>query len=80
MPVRRFRSVEEMERPLWRQPGDRALYTTIAQIWAFGRQTDSYQFPPGVYRHGSVDEMDAQTRRWSAARVAERQSQRASET
>jgi hypothetical protein len=69
MPVRKFRSVEEMERPHWREPGDPSLYRTMARLWAFGQRTAAYRFPPGVYRHRSVEELNAQTAVWSAERV-----------
>ena len=72
MPVRTFRSVEEMERPHWRAPGDPGLYRTIARVWAFGQRTAGYRFPPGVYRHRSVQELNAQTAVWSVARVRTR--------
>lgn len=64
MPVRRFRRVEDMERPLWRNPGDPALYRAIASLWDFGRRTRWQTFPPGVYRHASIEELNAQTERW----------------
>ena len=64
MPVRKFRSVEEMEQPRWREPGDPALYQAIARVWAFGRKTAARRFPPGVYRHRSPEELNAQTERW----------------
>ena len=69
MPVRKFRSVEEMERPNWREPGDPSLYRTMARLWAFGQRTAGYRFPPGVHRHRSVEELNAQTAMWSAERV-----------
>ena len=72
MPVRKFRSVEEMERPHWREPGDPTLYRTMSRVWAFGQRTAGYRFPPGVYRHRSVQELNAQTAMWSVARVRTR--------
>ena len=70
MPVRRFRSVEEMERSKWRQPGDPRLYDAIANVWAFGRRTVPRRFPPGVHRYRSIEELDRQVNAWSAADVA----------
>jgi hypothetical protein len=66
MPVRKFRSVEDMERDKWRAPGDPALYRAIAAVWAFGRRTRPRRFPPGVYRHRSMDALNAQTEQWQA--------------
>lgn len=66
-PVRKFRSVEEMESPLWRRPGDPDLYRAIALVWAFGRRTVPRRFPPGVHRHRSIEQLDRQVEEWSAA-------------
>jgi hypothetical protein len=67
MPVRRFRSIEEMKRPHWRKPGDPELYASIRVVWAFGRRTRPRRFPPGVFKHRSIEDLNAQTRRWQAA-------------
>ena len=64
MPVRRFRSVEEMEQPVWRTPGDPALYRAIAALWDFGMRTVPRQFPPGVYRHRSIEALNETTDAW----------------
>jgi hypothetical protein len=67
MPIRKFRSVEEMERPLWRSPGDPHLYRAIARVWDFGRRSRRRCFPSGVHRHVSIDALNAQTERWNRA-------------
>jgi hypothetical protein len=59
MPVRRFRSIEQMKRPRWYQPGDPALYRAIAMTWELGRRTNSRRFPPGVHKYRSIEEMSA---------------------
>jgi hypothetical protein len=64
MPVRKFGSAEEMNRQQWRQPGDAALYRAIAAVWEFGRRVRPRRFPPGVYRHRSIAELNEQTERW----------------
>jgi hypothetical protein len=69
MPVRRFRSVEEMNRPQWREPGSPELVRAIAALWTAGLRLHRRRFPPGVYRHRSIEELDAQTARWSADHV-----------
>ena len=68
MPVRKFRSADEMNRPQWREPGDPDLYRAIARVWAFGRRTNRRHFPPGVHRHRSLDELNAQTEREAFSR------------
>jgi type III restriction enzyme len=67
MPVRRFRSVEEMNQPRWRQPGDPELYAAIAALWRLGARTGQRRFPPGVHKHRSIEELNATTERWAQA-------------
>jgi hypothetical protein len=76
MPVRKFKSVEAMERHKWREPGDPALYRAIAAVLEFGRRVRPRRFPAGVYRHRTMAELNAQTERWrtSAAPVGETRS------
>ena len=66
MPVRRFRSIEEMERPLWRKPGNPSLYRAISGVWEFGLRTRTRLFPPGVYRHRTIEDLQEQCERWNA--------------
>ena len=56
MPVRKFRSVEEMNQPIWRQAGDPQLYRAMA-VWEVGRRTNPRRFPPGVHKYRSIDDM-----------------------
>ena len=67
MTVRKFRSVEAMSEERWRQPGDPELFRAIAAVWAFGSRTGVHRFPPGVYRHRSVEEMERLTESWREA-------------
>jgi hypothetical protein len=59
MPVRKFRSVEEMSKPQWRTPGDPELYRAIQAVWDFGEKTACLHFRPGVYRYRTIEEMQA---------------------
>jgi hypothetical protein len=61
MPVRKFRSIEEMKRPVWREPGSPELFKAIREVWAFGHRTSNRRFRPGVYRFRSVEEMKRQS-------------------
>jgi hypothetical protein len=54
MPVRKFRSVEEMNRPGWFQPGDPALPRAMAIVWEFGRHLRPPR-PVGVFRFRSLE-------------------------
>lgn len=67
MPVRRFRSVAEMEQPLWREPGDSVLFQSMASLWAAGHRIVGPRFPPGVHPHCSIESMDAMTNEWALA-------------
>ena len=58
MPVRKFRSVEELNQPVWRQPGDAALYRAIAAVCETGRRTQTRRFVPGVRRFRDIGELE----------------------
>ena len=57
MPVRKFRSVEEMSQPVWRTPGDAALYRTIASLWDTGLRLQSRRFRPRGHPFRTIDEL-----------------------
>lgn len=64
MPVRKFRGPEEMEAVLWRPPGHPDLLRAIASVWSFARTTCPRRFPPGVYRHRTIEEAQNLRERW----------------
>jgi hypothetical protein len=51
----------------WRDPGDPQLYRAIAQVWAFGRRSVPRQFPPGIHRHRTIEDLDRAVESWNAA-------------
>jgi hypothetical protein len=67
MPVRKFRSLQEAEDVLWREPGDPTLWHAMRSVWAFAARTCPRQFPPGVHKHTSIEAAQAQRERWEAA-------------
>jgi hypothetical protein len=67
MPIRKFRHVGEMEDTLWYERGDPTLFGAIARVWDFAQRTCQPRFPPGVYKHRSFADADAQRERWEAA-------------
>jgi hypothetical protein len=67
MPLRKFRSVEEMEGPIWHSPGDAALSSAIRHVWALAHRTIRPHFPPGVYKHRTIEELNAQRQTWDDA-------------
>ena len=76
MPVRRFRSIAEMEPPASYQPGDPALYLAMAMLWNFTRRAHPRRFAPGLLRFRSIDEMNRVQDAAEAAYIAERAARR----
>ena len=78
MPIRKFRSIEEMKRdhPIWRRPGDPMLYRAIAFVWEVARRTNPRRFPPGVHKYPSVEDMNRAQEQSEAEHVAALQLQR----
>lgn len=70
MPVRKFRSVEEMNQPIWITPGDPLLYRTMKAVWDLARRTNPRHFPPGVHKYHSIEEMTRARDEWEAEHVA----------
>jgi hypothetical protein len=65
MPVRRFRSIEEMKAERGYDRNDPVLPRVIEGIWTFGERTARLRFPPGVYRHRTLDDLNARTSEWA---------------
>ena len=70
MPIRKFRDVSEMPDGPWYDRDDPALPAAIRRVWAFAARTCPLRFPPGVHRHRSLEEADAQRERWEVANFA----------
>jgi hypothetical protein len=64
MPVRKFRDVSEMEDTLWRERGPE-LHAAIRRVWDFAAKTLQPRFPPGVFRHRTIEDANAQQERWA---------------
>ena len=69
MPVRKFRSVAEMPPPPLREPGTASLFEALAGHWRAGALMADLRFPPGLYRHRSVESLNALTDAWEAERI-----------
>lgn len=65
MPVRKFRSIEDMKAARGYERTDPRLSRIIEGLWDFGRKTARLRFPPGVYRYRNVEEMNARTAEWA---------------
>ena len=66
MPIRKFRTVEDMKAPRWREPGDPELLRAMITLWEIGRRTSQRRYPRGVHRHASTEEMQRTQERWAA--------------
>jgi hypothetical protein len=64
MPVRKFRSIEEMG-DHWYERGDPALVQAIRGVWNFAARTIQPHFPPGVYKHRTIEDANVQNDRWA---------------
>ncbi len=67
MPVRKFRDVSEMEGNTWLEPGDPRLFQAMRAVWKLAARTTRPSFPPGVYKHRSIEEADALVQVWEQA-------------
>lgn len=79
MPVRKFRSIEEMKAARGYDREDPVLPRVIEGLWTFGERTARLRFPPGVYRHRSLDDLNAQTVAWAEINFRSFQARRAAE-
>jgi hypothetical protein len=53
-----------MEDALWHPSGSPALWEAIRRVWDFAARTVPRQFPPGVYKHRSIEEAQALRDQW----------------
>ncbi|HSL83033.1 MAG TPA: hypothetical protein VLF66_09660 [Thermoanaerobaculia bacterium] len=67
MPVKRFRDVSEMEGNTWYEPGDPRLFAAIRAVWDLAARTMRPRFPPGVYKHRSIEEANELREEWDRA-------------
>jgi hypothetical protein len=72
MPIRKFRSVEEMKCDLWYEPGDPRLWRAIEGVWDFALSASGLRFPPGVYKHRTLEESDRLRADWERASIERR--------
>jgi hypothetical protein len=68
MPVRKFRSVEDMSQPIWRKPGDPSLYRAMAALLEVGARTSRRRYLPGVHKHRTIDDMQRVEEDWQESR------------
>jgi hypothetical protein len=66
MPVKKYRDVSEME-DVWYEPGDPRLFSAMRLVWKLAAQTTKPRFPPGVYKHRSIEEANELREEWDRA-------------
>ena len=64
MPVQKYRHVSDMDDRTWREPGDPGLFRAIRGTWEFARRTTRPHFPPGVYKHRSLEAAEELREAW----------------
>ncbi len=55
MPIRKFKSVEEMGASVWLERDDPDLWETIKAVWARSWVLFRYSSPRGVTKHRSIE-------------------------
>ena len=62
MPLRKFRSVEEMDelrRELWCDEPDAEYFGRVGELWELSSRLNPRQFPSGVFKYRSLEEAQA---------------------
>jgi hypothetical protein len=71
MPVKKIRDLQEMEDSLWREPGSPELMRAIESVQRLGARTRPLGFPPGVYKHRSIEDAERLREEWEKANFRE---------
>lgn len=64
MPVRKLAELPDHDDSLWLDPADPGLIPTIVAVWERSRRLCPPCFPPGVYKHASIEDANRLTERW----------------
>lgn len=72
MPIKKFRDIAEMKGTSYR-PGSPELVAATRRIWATSQRICPLRFPPGVYKHRSIEAAEALRKQWQSANVAAQQ-------
>jgi hypothetical protein len=70
--VRRLRDLADAEESAWCDPRDPALWRRIATVWQLSARLAPRRFPPGVYKHRSIDDANRLAALWEAEHIAAR--------
>jgi hypothetical protein len=64
MPLRKYRSVEEMRSPTWSEPLDPDNLRRAGDLSAFAARLHPRRFQAGLHKYRSVEEASAARERW----------------
>ena len=68
MPVRRLSSLDDAEDTAWRDPDGPLLWSAIRAVWDLSIRLSPRRFPPGVYKHKSIEDANRATEAWERER------------
>lgn len=80
MPVYKYRDVADMPDATWYEPGDPRLFAAIRATWHLAATMAPARFPPGVYKHASIEAADALREQWDQANFDALHARRAGKT
>jgi hypothetical protein len=66
MPIKKFRDISEMS-DTWLEPGSAELARAIHNVWDLANQLCPRHFPPGVFKHRSIEDAEALREEWEHA-------------
>jgi hypothetical protein len=66
MPVKKFRDISEMS-DTWLEPGSPELMQAIRNVWDFAARVCPLRFPPGVYKHRTIEDAEKFREEWAKA-------------
>ena len=66
MPIKKYRDVSEIEEPVY-EPGSRRLYEVIRHVWGLTDLIGPLRFPPGVFKHRSIEDAERLRAQWEDA-------------
>lgn len=70
MPVRKYRSIEEMnQRSEWLPAGHPGIVRRMRLLWRMTTAVAPLQFPRGVRKYRSIEEANADRDRWEHERI-----------
>jgi len=66
MPVYKYRDVSEMPDDTWHEKGSPELFRAIRATWEFAQRVTRPRFPPGVYKHRSIEDAERLRDAWES--------------